>query len=318
MKFSRLTGATLRRRERTNAPNYGYAQMRGDRLVSKLAPEEYAGLRRPLPAPVMTRARSRTGQPGTKINRPWFWERAKRSIITLVSSATRFPRVHTPKPTAEPRWYSKNQNLPPRNLAIVEFRTEIASRRTPATVERRCAVDRIYAVITIIIAACLSVAVAITVAPQLRSVDLPRSEEANALVAQGRDVYHAACAGCHGFDLKGGAAHAAASQPPPLDASGHAWLHSDGSLFRMVKYGVADCPGKVSESRMPGFGDQLDDRSIYAVFAFIKSQWPPKIRIVQNAFNDGDSDAAEMQEAVLCRSICRSSSDSAKIDNGSR
>lgn len=62
---------------------------------------------------------------------------------------------------------------------------------------------------------------------------------------------------------------------------------------------------------MPSFNGQLDDRSIFAALAFIKSRWPADFRRVQNAFNDGASDTAETQEAVLCAAICRPPSGSA-------
>ena len=55
--------------------------------------------------------------------------------------------------------------------------------------------------------------------------------------------------------------------PPPLDASGHAWLHSDVTLFRMVKYGIANCLGTAAGSQMPKLGERLEDRSIGADIA---------------------------------------------------
>ena len=73
----------------------------------------------------------------------------------------------------------------------------------------------------------------------------------------------------------------------------------------MVKYGIASCLGDASEPQMPSFNGRLDDRSIHAVLAFIKSRWPADVRAVQNAFNDGASDSAETQEAVLCTAICQ-------------
>ena len=171
-----------------------------------------------------------------------------------------------------------------------------------ATVDA-AAIDRHWAVATMIVAACLAVAVSVIVAPRLRSATQPAYPEDSALVQQGAAVYSASCAACHGADLKGGAT-AQGLGPPPLDASGHAWLHADATLFRMVKFGVANCFGASSQPQMPSFAGQLDDRSIHSVLAFIKSRWPADLRVVQNAFNDGASESAETQEAVLCTAIC--------------
>jgi mono/diheme cytochrome c family protein len=166
------------------------------------------------------------------------------------------------------------------------------------------AADRRCAVVTMVVAASLAVAVSVVVAPRLRAVSPPTYPETSDLVMQGAAVYAAHCAGCHGADLKGGTAQAPEVQPPPLETSGHAWLHSDATLVRMVKYGIANCLGDTTAPAMPLFAEQLDDRSILAVLAFVKSRWSAGVRVVQNAFNDGLSDAAETQEAVLCTAIC--------------
>jgi mono/diheme cytochrome c family protein len=189
---------------------------------------------------------------------------------------------------------------------IVDVRA--ADHHASAAAGRPAALDRLCAAATVIVAASLAVAISIVVAPRLRSANPPAYPETTALIAQGASVYSASCAACHGSELRGAAAvadHTQGLQPPPLDASGHAWLHSDETLFRMVKYGVASCLGDASEPQMPGFSDRLDHRSIRAVLAFIKSRWPADVRAVQNAFNDGASDSAETQEAVLCTAICQ-------------
>jgi len=104
------------------------------------------------------------------------------------------------------------------------------------------------------------------------------------LVAQGRQVYAAHCAACHGPRLEG--------QPnwrqrgadgrlpaPPHDASGHTWHHPDDMLFRITKYGVAKAANlKDYESAMPAYEGQLSDQEIVAVLSWIQSQWPAEIR----------------------------------------
>jgi S-disulfanyl-L-cysteine oxidoreductase SoxD len=164
--------------------------------------------------------------------------------------------------------------------------------------------DRRRAIATVIAAASLAVSVSLIVAPRLRDAGQLDYPESSAIVQQGAEVYASSCAGCHGADLKGSVS-AQGFGPPPLDATGHAWLHSDTSLFRMVKFGITDCQPGTKQVQMPSFNRQLDDRSIHAALAFIKSRWPADLRSVQNAFNDGESDAAETQEAVLCTAICQ-------------
>lgn len=112
------------------------------------------------------------------------------------------------------------------------------------------------------------------------------------LVAQGRQVYAAQCAACHGQRLEG--------QPnwrslgpdgrfpaPPHDASGHTWHHTDDLLFRITKYGVAKAADlKEHKSAMPAFEGQLSDQEIVAALSWIKSQWPPEIRAKHDRMND--------------------------------
>jgi mono/diheme cytochrome c family protein len=104
-----------------------------------------------------------------------------------------------------------------------------------------------------------------------------------ALVAQGKAVYSANCASCHGATLAG--------QPnwkeplpsgifpaPPHDASGHTWHHPDAMLFTIVKDGGAG-PLRPGEQRgMPAFGTVLSDADIWAVLSYIKSTWPSEIQ----------------------------------------
>lgn len=107
-----------------------------------------------------------------------------------------------------------------------------------------------------------------------------------AAIVQGRQLYAANCASCHGVSLEG--------QPdwkrllpsgrmpaPPHDASGHTWHHPDGVLFRVTKEGPAAVVGGGYESDMQGFGEVLSDEEIRAVLAFIKSTWPERERAYQ-------------------------------------
>lgn len=114
------------------------------------------------------------------------------------------------------------------------------------------------------------------------------------LVAQGRQVYAARCAACHGQRLEG--------QPnwrspgpdgrfpaPPHDASGHTWHHPDEMLFRITKYGVARAAKLPNHaSAMPAFEGVLSDTEIVAALSWIKSQWPPSVQSRHDALNRPD------------------------------
>jgi mono/diheme cytochrome c family protein len=119
----------------------------------------------------------------------------------------------------------------------------------------------------------------------------PMANPADAeLVALGEQVYARQCASCHGADLEG--------QPdwqrqlpdggmpaPPHDASGHTWHHPDVLLFGITKFGGQALAPAGFKSNMPAFADQLSDREIWAVLAFIKSCWPADIQAAQQQRN---------------------------------
>lgn len=105
-------------------------------------------------------------------------------------------------------------------------------------------------------------------------------------IAEGKALYAETCAACHGANLEG--------QPnwrspgpdgrlpaPPHNASGHTWHHPDEVLFRITKLGTAAVVGNGYESNMPGFGDQLTNAQIEAIFTYIKSTWPEELRAHQ-------------------------------------
>jgi len=109
-----------------------------------------------------------------------------------------------------------------------------------------------------------------------------------ALVAEGKQLYAAQCASCHGDNLEG--------QPnwrerndqgrlpaPPHDASGHTWHHPDGMLFAVTKFGPSRISGQPSD--MPGYDGILSDEQIIAVLSFIKSTWPEEIRARHDEMN---------------------------------
>jgi len=110
-------------------------------------------------------------------------------------------------------------------------------------------------------------------------------------VAMGQAVYQQNCASCHGAKLEG--------QPewrtrkpdgkfpaPPHDEAGHTWHHPDKVLFRLTKNGMKPPLAPVGyKSDMPAFDGALSDEEIWAVLSFIKTFWPPKIRVRQDRIN---------------------------------
>ena len=112
-----------------------------------------------------------------------------------------------------------------------------------------------------------------------------------AVLVQGKRVYEAHCAACHGAQLQGQPnwrmRDAAGRLPaPPHDASGHTWHHPDEVLFRITKYGVAKAANlKDYDSAMPAYEGVLTDEEIVAVLSFIKANWPAGIRAKHDEVN---------------------------------
>jgi mono/diheme cytochrome c family protein len=92
---------------------------------------------------------------------------------------------------------------------------------------------------------------------------------------QGRSVFLATCAVCHGQAAEGYANELAA---PALDASEHAWEHADP----LIHLWIVD--GKLGFGRqMPPYGDQLTDAEVHAVIAYLHSLWlPEQLSMQQN------------------------------------
>jgi mono/diheme cytochrome c family protein len=99
---------------------------------------------------------------------------------------------------------------------------------------------------------------------------LGRADQANAAqVAAGRTRYATRCASCHGTNLEGGSAVA-------LGASGTTWQRDDAWVFTTIKAGGQATAPAGAASAMPAFGGSLSDDEIWAIVAYIKSNWPQK------------------------------------------
>lgn len=105
---------------------------------------------------------------------------------------------------------------------------------------------------------------------------------------QGAAIYQQNCASCHGANLEGQSNWMQKNangtlRAPPHDATGHTWHHPDDMLFAITKWGPEAVIGDDYKSDMPGFSNTLDDDDIWAVLAYIESQWPEEIRAARNA-----------------------------------
>lgn len=111
------------------------------------------------------------------------------------------------------------------------------------------------------------------------------------VVAQGKEIYAANCASCHGVDLEGEPnwrrPNADLTMPaPPHDETGHTWHHSDKTLFELTKYGLGNITNNADyKTNMPVYDGVLTDEEIVAVLSFIKSRWPVDVRERHNELN---------------------------------
>lgn len=84
-------------------------------------------------------------------------------------------------------------------------------------------------------------------------------------VALGQAIYEATCAACHGAD---GAGYAAEDVPAPaLNASEHAWHHTDSQIASWIRGGIG---------QMPAVGAELSNEEIDALLAYLKQWWEPE------------------------------------------
>lgn len=108
-------------------------------------------------------------------------------------------------------------------------------------------------------------------------------------IALGERVYQANCATCHGVEGEGEpnwrSPRSDGTYPaPPHDSSGHTWHHSDEVLLDIIRRGGQAMYGREGfQSRMPPWGEQLNDEEIRAVLAYIKTYWGPDEREFQAA-----------------------------------
>ena len=105
----------------------------------------------------------------------------------------------------------------------------------------------------------------------------PITIESKLMITRGKVAYDNNCVSCHMINLAGAEnwknldedGHRKA---PPLDGTGHTWHHDDKTLHSIIKYGLANLIDGY-EGKMMGFKDNLSDKDIDSVLAYIKSYW---------------------------------------------
>lgn len=120
--------------------------------------------------------------------------------------------------------------------------------------------------------------VAMLAAPLLANADDTRLALAtrwytDSEVNQGRDVFQANCAVCHGDRAQGASSwEAGGALPPPLNGSGHVAHHSLDQLLAKIEQG-----GQMGNGRMPPFRGVLTAPERRAALAYIQSLWPDPV-----------------------------------------
>lgn len=97
----------------------------------------------------------------------------------------------------------------------------------------------------------------------------------------GKTLYEAHCASCHGINGEGQPNWQVPSADgvfpaPPHDSEGHTWHHPDQLLLEITANG-----GSLPNSAMPGFADKLTQEQMAATVDYIKTFWEPDQRAIQ-------------------------------------
>ena len=105
----------------------------------------------------------------------------------------------------------------------------------------------------------------------------PITKNSETMIARGKILYKNNCVSCHQVNLVGaknwkGLDEDGHRKAPPLNGTGHTWHHDDATLHTIIKYGLVKLVSDYKR-KMVGFGDNLDDKEIDSVLAYIKSYW---------------------------------------------
>ena len=105
----------------------------------------------------------------------------------------------------------------------------------------------------------------------------PITIDSKLMIARGKIAYENNCVSCHMINLAGaenwrGLDEDGHRKAPPLNGTGHTWHHDDKTLHSIIKYGLANLIDGY-EGKMMGFDENLSDKDIDSVLAYIKSYW---------------------------------------------
>ena len=105
----------------------------------------------------------------------------------------------------------------------------------------------------------------------------PITTESKIMIERGKIVYQNNCISCHMIDLVGAENWKELDEDghrkaPPLNGTGHTWHHDDKTLHAIIKYGLAKLVNNY-KGKMIGFEDNLSDKEIDSLLAYIKSFW---------------------------------------------
>ena len=106
----------------------------------------------------------------------------------------------------------------------------------------------------------------------------PITIDSKLMIARGKIAYENNCVSCHMINLAGaenwrGLDEDGHRKAPPLNGTGHTWHHDDKTLHSIIKYGLANLIDGY-EGKMIGFEENLSDKDIDSILAYIKSYWP--------------------------------------------
>lgn len=121
----------------------------------------------------------------------------------------------------------------------------------------------------------------------------------SAVYKQGKQIYEATCASCHGINGEGQFPDAPLKRDetgrygaPPHNDSGHTWHHDDDLILQIINEGGMGEPTQFYP--MPTFAETLSTDDKIAVVSYIKTMWSEENQIAQ--YQMTESVRAESQE----------------------